>query len=142
MENRHFKNGRYWLPIPSLGNRYEINGKGDVRNAATHKVLRKCVRTYENGRTGEYVNVRHNGGYTTRSIPMLMYEVHGSERPYKNAPVEITAIDPSGKKHVFASQCACAFALAAEVGYCECVLKLKLAARMPEIGAWHFKYKE
>ena len=62
--------------IPSLNYKYEIDTRGNVRNAKTKKILKKIVRRNKNIKSFT-VRVIFNGRRKECSIQQLLWEVHG-----------------------------------------------------------------
>ena len=62
----------WWLPVPSLNCRYEVDPRGVLRNAKTKKRLRAYVRG-----TRKTYSVYVDGKKTSATVKSLLWEVHG-----------------------------------------------------------------
>lgn len=126
--------GKNFLPIPSLGGRYEISQGGVVRHTKTKKIIaRRSNREHS-------VNL-YAGGYkwVCRTIADLLWEVHGKiiKRCYNK--VACYAENENGK-HFFLTLMACARFLAPKLYYSCSTIHNYLIKRRPTIGKWKISY--
>lgn len=123
--------GGNWVPVPSLGNRYEINIHGKLRNAKTKKLLKMWK--------GCYV-VKSGGKTITISKAKLLWETHGVV-PQRNpsAPLPVVA-ECNGQKMYFKTFSALAKFLAPKIFYCVGTLKTYLHKRIKTLAGWTFTY--
>ena len=61
----------WWLPVPSLNYRYEVDPRGRLRNVKTKKCLKASARAYK------AYSVSVDGKKTSVSVKSLLWEVHG-----------------------------------------------------------------
>ena len=121
--------------IPSLGNRYEINKKGVVRNART-----KIILKVDNTRHHQAYFKDGHGRCFARSIADLLWEVHGIIRPRKFKPIPVL-IDDGKQKFFFATMTACAKFLAPKLFYkWQTLANYMQHFRKPQIGEWTVTY--
>ena len=85
-----------FLPIPSLNNLYEINPRGEVRNAKTKHVIQPMV------------HVKINGQCVGRSINAFLWEVYGTRRKDAYAKEIPVSVEKNGEKYYFQSYSECA----------------------------------
>ena len=132
------KEGTY-LPIPSLENKYEVNGRGIVRNATTKKPL----HTYKYNGTAPFVSVKFKGKYSHRYIQQLMWEVHGvlPSRVCFLLPVA-TTIQKGVERYSFESMKKCAKFLAAKERWSFSWTQKQLSKRMEFIYGWKVFYEK
>ena len=125
----------FYEAIPSTGDKYEIDRRGNVRNATSKKVLKpddtgKCVAV----RSGE-------GKFTRRSIADLLWEVHGVIKKKSSAPVRCAAENAKGK-FFFPNMMACARFLAPKIFFSVSTVHRHLHRRTKAIGEWTVTYFE
>lgn len=73
-----------WIPVPSLGYKYEVTTTGKLRNAETKKVLKKTSSTY--------YSLTINQKFVFVTIANLLWEAHGilpTKKIKRNVPVTI-----------------------------------------------------
>ena len=119
-----------FLPIPSLGNRYEINPRGVVRNAMTKHILQT------------FVSVKQDGKYISKSTANLLWEVHGKRRKdayQRNVPVSCRK---DKEKYFFQSYRECAKFLSVKVNYAQSTVTGFLQHHKGEIGGWKIGYHD
>lgn len=130
-----------YVPIESLGGRYEINEKGVVRNAKSHKRLKvlkirgwQCVRVYYKA-----------GKITTRSIAKMLQETHGvvKARKAKKTPNAIKVVVKKGEEK---QECSSLRKAAEYIGgkeyYSAGYVLKKLKARAKKVYGWEIEYEE
>lgn len=120
-------------PIPSLGGKYEVDIKGNVRNARTKKRLKpNCKDVYS----------MHVGGnkFFFASRNNLLWEVHGI---YKkgSAPVGVRA-EYKNQRYTFTTCAECARFLLGKLHYSLHTLQCYLWKRKPAFAGWSFTYIE
>ena len=73
-----------WVPVPSLGYKYEVTPSGKLRNAATKQILKKTSHTY--------YHLTINQKSVCATIANLLWEAHGilpERRTKRDIPVTI-----------------------------------------------------
>lgn len=129
-----------YLPIPSLGGKYEINQRGILRNAKTKKRLRLNRSADENA---FFYSVKINGIYTHRYLQQLMWEVHGvlpKAVAFRTA-ISVT-IQKAGEHFTFDSITKCAKFLSPKEHYSFSWIFSQLQQRRKEIYGWKVFYHE
>ena len=119
-----------FLPIPSLDDKYEINPFGVIRNAKTKHILQTVV------------SVKQGDKYISRSVNMLLWEVHGKRRIdayQKNIPVSCRK---DKEKYFFQSYRECAKFLSVKVNYAQSTVTGFLQHHKGEIGGWKIGYHD
>ncbi len=131
------KEGNY-LPIPSLNGKYEINKYGIVRNSKTKKRL----SPFKRGGESLVVSVKINGKDTHRSIPQLLWEVHGAlpKKVWFLPPVAVT-IQKGVEHYSFESIKKCAKFLSAKEYYSFSWVCHQLFKRKENIYGWKIFYQ-
>ncbi|MBQ3337532.1 MAG: hypothetical protein IJG80_09030 [Selenomonadaceae bacterium] len=122
-----------FMPIPSLGGRYEINLTGVVRNARTKKI----IKPYPNKWVVQLCMGR--GKKNTRAIRNLLWEVHGKIIKRRFQPCPCSAENNTGK-FFFENLACCARFLAPKVFYTVDTVRVYLYRRDPAIGEWKITY--
>lgn len=118
-------------PIPSLNGKYEIDTRGNVRNARTKRRL----KVSRSNMVTLYIDANH---IVCRSIPDLLWEVHG--KPKKGfRPRPCSAENVQGKWFFKSSQ-ACARFLLGKTKYTLQSLQCYLWRRKPIIDGWTIRY--
>lgn len=131
-------NWNYYLPIPSLDYRYEINLTGTVRNAKTKRVLKITRRKYN----GDYLSLHFRGKTISRAITSLLHEVHGiAPKRGQLDPVAVTVSSNSARRS-FKSLRACAKFLCTVTCHTFYAALRQLSARFDNICGWHIRYRE
>jgi hypothetical protein len=128
-----------FLPIPSLGNKYEINRNGVMRNART----KRCLRVYVNKSGSRFYSVKFNGTYIHRYVQQLIWEVHGIlPKVVWFRPSISVCIQKDGGHFNFESMTQCAKFLVTREYYCFSWIKRQLHERRVEICGWKVFYYE
>lgn len=120
-----------YIPIPSLGGKYEINSSGTVRNAQTKCLLKKqdnAVLLFFN-----HQNLRRN-------IDELLWEVHGIIKKKRFSRTIPVAAENQHGKHFFPNMNACALFLAPKVFYTVNTVLTYLSSRKDFISDWKITY--
>lgn len=127
-----------FLPVPSLGGKYEINQRGIVRNARTKKRLNHTVK---NNR--QILSLSINGRYIQRSVRQMLWEVHGvlPKIPQFRSAISVT-IQKNNEHYTFESLTKCAKFLSSRVYYSQRYLMDFFKKRVAKIGEWKIFYKE
>lgn len=121
-----------WLPVPSLGYRYELSKKGSLRNVKTKHVMTL--------RKDGYYEPCIDGVRTSVSVKSLMWEVYGVEHELsKYLPVSCMAFK-NGACLKFDSLKALAKFLAQRSFYSVVRMQQLLTKRSAEILGWQIKY--
>ena len=117
-----------FLPIPSLNNLYEIDKRGIVRNAKTKHIIQPVV------------SVKQDGKYISKSVNILLWEVHGIRRKdayTKNIPV---SVQKDNEVYYFESFRQCAKFLSKREKYCITTPLTYLRKRREVIFDWQINY--
>lgn len=123
-------------PIPT-NTRYEINKRGEVRNANTKQILKPC---HHGGRNvfGLYIG---KGKSKTLTIHRLLFETFG-EKPQKNSfPIRVT-LKKADAVYEFQSMWSAANFLSKHEYYSLHYFKNKMTNRESEILGWNIQYDE
>ncbi len=122
-----------FYPIPSTGNKYEMNRNGKVRNAKTKRVLKTTDG-------GNVVHLAYGGKGYAISITMLKWEVFGIT-PSKSAQTpKPLSVSKGNRRFFFDTKAACARFLAAELTYSTAGILYYLSANKNWIHGWTVKY--
>lgn len=129
-------------PIPSLDYRYEIDIHGTVRNAQTKRVLKRSLKKSYANLNGVYRFVV-NGVEKVRTVPSLLYEVHGiePEKTFGSAPVGVF-VRKGGEAYSFSSIKQAAKFLSRKTFYSYGGISYHLQKRHTEIEGWRITYRE
>lgn len=126
-----------WLPIPSAGEKYEININGLVRNSKTKKILKsrlcngcKCVMLSVNGKSVD------------RGINSLLWEVHGKIFEKQHPRTCAIKIIKDKEHHRFKLQKDCVIFLCNREGYQKDYVRKKLGNRVENFCGWQIFYTE
>lgn len=118
-------------PIPSLGDKYEINPQGVVRNARTKKTLKPSVHDVYSFYDTDGVIVYH-------SKASLLWEVHGIiKTAWKKQAVRA---EHNNKIYSFPTCAECARFLKTKLYYSLHTLQCYLWKRKPSFAGWTFTY--
>ena len=121
-----------FVPIPSLGGRYEINITGKVRNSRTKKIIKsKC--------NGKYYDFQIGGNYIGRATADLLWEVHGIIRERRFRPCPCSCENHQGK-FFFQNMADCARFLSPKVFLGIRTVKNYLVRRDEAIEGWKITY--
>lgn len=126
-----------YLPIPSAKNKYEIDTRGNVRNARTKYRLKRSfvgqtpvARLYVDGRV------------SLRSIRQLMWEVHGVEPEKQNYPAVAVWLFRNEEILYFDNMKAAALYLSVKLFYTVKTIRNVFTKRQSEFKGWTIKYCE
>ena len=126
-----------WLPIPSVGGKYEINFRGTVRNTKTKKILKpiicngcKCVNLWRDNKQNNY------------SVNRLLWEVHGQIKPKQHPRICSVKIIKEKEIHHFKFQKDCVIFLCERENYSESYVRKKLGNRVENFRGWKITYSE
>lgn len=119
----------HFLPIPSLGGKYEINAKGTLRRVEDkHKISPVfSVSTID-------------GKRTSRTRDSLLFEVFGIPNFRNRMPVECYCTKDAKCYH-FQTLRDCAKFLVPRLFYSQKYIEQQLYSRKPEINGWKITYK-
>ena len=120
-----------FLPISSLGNKYEINNRGTVRNASTKLILKE-----KDGSIKLHVGERK---FICKAVADLLWEVHGIIRQRRFRPCPCFAENSQGK-FFFPHMNACACFLATKIHYAVKTISAHLQRRENDIFGWKITY--
>ena len=121
-----------WLPVPSLGYKYEVFKNGSLRNIKTKKVLKKFIPT------GYYITINNKQVYVT--IASLLWEVHGIlPQGISKNPISLT-IKKGDTVRLFESIKTAAQYLAPVVFLGVSTIRSYLSKRKTEIYGWKITY--
>lgn len=121
-------------PIPSVDGKYEIDIKGNVRNAHTKKRLKpNCKDVYS-----MYDATGKKFVYAARNN--LLWEVHGVYK--KGWAVVAVRAEFQNRRYTFENCAECARFLLDKLPLALNTIQCYLWRRKPAIGDWHFTYVE
>ena len=128
-----------YLPIPSLNNKYEIDERGNARNAKTLQRLKPLRRT----KGGLRYRFCFAGERVERTIAQLLFEVHGITPPHSNFqnPVAVT-IAKDGVRKTFPSLNSASKFIADKTFYAWYGVRNFLTARRNLVYGWQCLYHE
>lgn len=126
------------MPIPSSKNKYEIDSRGNVRNARTKRKVKPRI-VNQSPIVNMYMG---NGKYIVRSIQQLMFEVHGVEPTKLPPPVTPVWIFKGTEILYFANMKSAAVYLSAKLFYRADTIRKFFTERKTEIKGWKIKYCE
>lgn len=122
-------------PIPSLGYKYEIDNRGNVRNATSKQLLKPKAQ-------GKSVEIRlGDRRYVSLSIADLLWEVHGIVKENRFRPVPCAAENKRGK-FFFPNLMACARFLAPKCFFSVKTVAGYLYRRAKALAEWTVTYFE
>lgn len=128
-----------YVPLPSLGGKYEIDGHRNVRNAKTKRKLKPMKRAQTN-----YYNFFFGKKSTRRSVNQLMFEAFGYMPPTPSGgePIPVTIVNDKMRKHFPSLNTAAKF-LAADLHYSvSSMIRLLSKKRADNIYGWQIMYRE
>lgn len=128
-----------FLPIPSLNNKYEIDERGNARNAKTLQRLKPLRRT----KGGLRYRFCFAGAKVERTIAQLLFEVHGITPPRCNfnSPIPVT-VAKDGVRKTFPSIDRAAKFIADKTFYAWYGVRNFLSARRNLVYGWQCFYHE
>lgn len=130
------KNQSRWLPVPSLGGKYELSRSGKLRNSNTKRFLN--LHTSRN-----YIGFRtwFNGKPKFVTLKSLLWEVFGITcSPSKRTPVSCSAVKNRIFKKFDCLRDLAAFLAAQNNKLSFYTIEARLSKRCSEIDGWKIKY--
>lgn len=123
-----------WLPVPSLGGKYELNNRGLLRNSVTKRILTKIVHNRFIG-----FHIRSDDKKSFVTLKNLMWEVYGVVPQSLNSPVSCSVFK-NGVFKKFDSLRDCAVFLAGFIYLSSETIENYLGKRCTEFYGWKIKY--
>lgn len=129
------ENGNKWLPVPSLGGKYELNSRGILRNASSKRTLKIFNRHH-------FISFRIpvNGKTNYFSLNSLLWEVFGVTPPLPVQPAVKCSAFKDGLYRNFDSLNACARFLAPLCFLSSGAVLYHLWKRKSDVYGWKISY--
>lgn len=126
-----------YLPIPSAQNKYEIDTRGNVRNAHTKYVLKSSLQNQT-----PVVHLFIDGKSIARSVRQLLWEVHGIKPTRLHlSPIPVWLFK-DGEILYFECMKKAALFLSMKLFYTVKTIVNVMIKRQPEFKGWKIKYCE